>query len=88
MKIDRVFDGIDYVYFNEDGDELSEGEVLSLDCVEYIDEVALTCSGCDEYFTVDPEDQRAEPDLDPELIYCDTCNEEARQWCAKMEHLC
>lgn len=44
-----------------------------------------TCYGCQVEFTVDSEDFRAAPDTPPELIYCDSCNEEARQWCERVE---
>ena len=45
----------------------------------------LKCTGCGHYFGCDPEGKRAEPGLDSELIYCDKCNEEARQWCERVE---
>lgn len=52
---------------------------------EYAVPTELTCCGCASLFTVDPEDFRATPDLDPELIYCDVCNEEARLWVERVE---
>ena len=45
----------------------------------------VECAGCGVNFRVNSEDFRAAPDTPPELIYCDKCNEEARQWCERVE---